>query len=115
MQEKLFEVFDEVGLPYYRQGSIKSEEDYDPSFFTFWNIDTLSTMFYDNDRKGKVWTYIVYYYTCDPSVIYFYMDKFIEVATSKGFEVIGNGRDALADRADWFGRYVQVKYTEVLE
>ena len=41
MWEKLQEVFEEIGLPYSRQGSFGVDEKLPDSFFTFWNIDCI--------------------------------------------------------------------------
>ena len=49
MWRLLEEIFEELGLPYFRQGSLQSEGDYpSPSFYTFWNIDERFVADYDN-------------------------------------------------------------------
>lgn len=102
MQE-LFELYEEIGLPYFRQGSM-SDKDYPSSFFTFWNIQTENDSFYDNEEHRYIEYVQVGFYTNDASKIYSVMDDFIARAKSKGFVIDGRARDADADKADYFGR-----------
>lgn len=106
--QQLFDLFDEIGLPYFRQGSL-SDEDYAPSFFTFWNIDSPNLQIRDNHAKSFVEYVQVGFYTNDASLIYSVMDDFIDRARKKGFVVEGRARDANADKDDYFGRLVYVR------
>lgn len=101
--QKLFNLFEEIGLPYYRQGSL-SDEDYKPEFFTFWNIDTPNIRHRDNKAKEYAPYVQVGYYTNDAKKIYTGMDEFIAKAKAKGFVVEGRPKDADADKADYYGR-----------
>lgn len=102
MQE-LFNLFEEIGLPYFRQGSL-TDADYAQSFFTFWNVDTTSIRHRDNDEKSFSEYIQVGFYTNDAQLIYSQMDDFINRAKEKGFIVSGKPRDANADKPDYFGR-----------
>lgn len=108
--KKLFDLFDEIGLPSFRQGSL-SDEDYKPSFFTYWNIDTPNAAFYDNDESCFIEYIQVGFYTNDANKIYSVMDDFIERAKQKGFILAGRAQDANADKDDYFGRvcYLRIK------
>lgn len=108
MMDKLFSLFDEIGLPYFRQGSM-SDEDYAPSFFTFWNIDTPVDMFYDNEEHRAVEYIQVGFYTNDAEKIYSVMDDFIRRAKEKGFTVEGRAKDANSGRDDYFGRVCYIR------
>lgn len=108
MMNKLFQLFEEIGLPYFRQGSL-SDEDYAPSFFTFWNVDTPNDSFYDNEEHRYIEHYLVGFYTNDANRIYTQMDDFIERAKAKGFVLSGRPKDAKADKDDYFGRVCTVK------
>lgn len=106
--QKLFELFEEIGLPYFRQGSM-SDEDYQPEFFTFWNIDTPQDSHYDN-KLHRYHEYIqVGYYTNDAAKIYSVMDNFITKAKEKGFVIAGLPRDANADKDNYFGRMCYIR------
>lgn len=105
---ELFALFDETGLPYFRQGSL-SDKDYKPSFFTFWNIDTPEGSFYDNEAH-RYFEYVqVGFYTNDPDLVYSQMDDFITRAKAKGFVIQGKAKDANADKKDYFGRLVYLR------
>lgn len=101
--QKLFDLFEEIGLPYFRQGSL-TDEDYQPSFFTFWNINTTNDSFYDNHETRYIEYVQVGFYTNDAAKIYSVMDDFIKRAEKKGFAVDGRGQDANADKETYFGR-----------
>lgn len=107
MQE-LFELFEEIGLPYFRQGSL-SDEDYAPSFFTFWNVDTPQDSHYDNELHRFNEYVQVGFYTSDANLIYSQMDNFIERAKEKGFTIAGLPQDADADKKDYFGRVCYIR------
>lgn len=106
--QKLFDLFDEIGLPYFRQGSL-SDEDYPPSFFTFWNIDTPNDSFYDNTEHRFIEYVQVGFYTNDATAIYSGMDNFIAKAKEKGFVLDGRPKDANADKPDYFGRVCYIR------
>lgn len=101
--QKLFDLFAEFGLPYFRQGSL-SDEDYKPSFFTFWNISTPEDSFYDNHATRYIEYVQVGFYTNDAAKIYSVMDEFIKKAKERGFVVEGRAQDANADKENYFGR-----------
>lgn len=106
--KQLFDLFDEIGLPYFRQGSL-SDEDYAPSFFTFWNIDSPNLQIRDNEAKTFAEYVQVGFYTNNANKIYSVMDDFIDRAKEKGFVVEGRARDANADKDDYFGRVCYIR------
>ena len=112
--QKLFDLFDEIGLPYYRQGSL-SDEDYKPSFFTFWNIDTPNEAFYDNKEHRFVEYVQVGFYTNNASEIYYVMEDFYERAKLKGFVLQGRPQDVNADKDNYFGRVCYLRIINKLE
>ena len=110
--DKLFKLFDALGLPYFRQGSL-SDEDYAPSFFTFWNIDTPSLKHRDNKEKEFEYYCQIGFYTNNASLIYSQLDEggaFRQAAINAGF-TISRANDANADKKDYFGRvcYIRIK------
>lgn len=113
MQE-LFKLFEEIGLPYFRQGSL-SDEDYQPSFFTFWNIDTPNDSFYDNKETRFIEYIQVGFYTNDASKIYSVMNEFYAKAKAKGFVLAGRPQDAPADKDNYFGRVCYVRIINKVE
>lgn len=112
MQE-LFTLFEEIGLPYFRQGSM-SDEDYQPEFFTFWNIDTPQDAHYDNELQRFNEYVQVGFYTNNAEKIYSVMNDFIERAKAKGFVIAGMPQDANADKPDYFGRICYIRINKKL-
>lgn len=109
--QKLFDLFEEIGLPYYRQGSL-SDEDYPPSFFTYWNIDTPNGSFYDNNATRQIPYIQVGWYTNDANKIYSQLDKdgeFYKKAKAKDFVFAGGAKDANADKDNYFGRVCYIR------
>lgn len=107
MQE-LFNLFDEMGYEYFRQGSL-ADEDYLDSFFTFWNYDSPNLKIRDNVSKVFSEHVMVYFYTNKASLIYSVMDDFITRAKLKGFKVEGRAYDTPADKENYYGRLVRIK------
>jgi hypothetical protein len=107
MMEELFTIFENLQVPYYRQGSLSSDE-YDSSFFTFQNFDTPNDSFYDNHETRYIEKVQVCFYTNDPNLIYSKMNEFILAAKTAGLVVEGKGYDTPADRNDYFGRRIIV-------
>lgn len=107
--EELFALFDEIGKPYFRQGSLADDAEYPKSFFTFWNLDTPSIAFRDNEERAYCEVINVYFYTCDATQIYSEMDAFILRAKKAGFIVEGRAYDVPADEANYFGRAVRLR------
>lgn len=112
MWSKLEPIFEELELPYSRQGSYEEAEELPESFFTFWNMDTPEEGFYDNDAHKAVWLWAVYFYTKNPALIYSKLEQFITLAKKAGFIAEGRGRDIASGIPDYNGRYVVVKYVE---
>jgi hypothetical protein len=101
--EELFALLDEIGYPYFRQGSM-SDKDYKPEFFTYWNIDTTNDSFYDNNETRYIEYIQVGLYTNNARSVYTLMDDFIERAKNRGFVIVGRPQDANADKTEYFGR-----------
>lgn len=104
--QKLFDLFDKIGLPYFRQGSM-SDEDYKPSFFTFWNVNTDNDSFYDNEEHRYIEYVQIGFFTNDARKIYSQLDEggeFLTKAKQIGFVFDGRARDADADKPDYYGR-----------
>ena len=104
---ELFEIFEKLGLPYFKQGTL-SDDNFPSSFFTFDNFDTPNISFYDNDEKRYIEKINIYFYTNDPNLIYSKMNEFIDEAKKKGFIVEGRGKDAPSGKENYYGRYLTI-------
>lgn len=105
--QKLFDLFNKLGYEYFRQGSL-TDEDYLDSFFTFWNYDTPSTSFYDNDEKRYIERIQVCFYTNKAELIYSVMEQFVTEAKKVGFVVSKRAYDVPADKDNYYGRLVNI-------
>lgn len=115
MWEKLQEVFEEIGLPYSRQGSFGVDEKLPDSFFTFWNKDSEFEGWYSNKPYKCIWSWNVFFYTNDPELMYSKLMQFVNIAMEKGFKVNGFGKDLASDEPDYFGRYVEISFIETMK
>ena len=111
---KITSIFERLGLPYFRQGSLGDDEPYPQSFFTFWNLGTPLQDFADNKENSIVTNYTIYYYTDDPSTIYSKLNEFLGIAKSEGFICSDLGQDASSDVNTHTGRRVNITYKEYL-
>lgn len=105
--EKLFEIFEELGYPYFRMGTM-SPENYPDSFFIHWNTDTPNLTFRDNESKSYKEDVQIFFYTNDPNLIYSVLHDFIHKCKSKGIIVIGRGYDAQTDLPEYSGRSLRI-------
>lgn len=112
MWDKLQEVFEEINLPYSRQGSYVEGRKLPDSFFTFWNADTNGLFHYDDETYKTQWFWYVYFYTIDPEIMYSKLDEFIKLAKVKGFNIDGKGNDIPSDIPHYLGRYIRLTYVE---
>lgn len=114
--QKLFDLFEEIGLPYHRQGSL-ANKDYPPSFFTFWNVDTPPLKHRDN-KMTQYGDYVqIGFYTNDASKIYSQLDVggafYEKIKENRKYFVLAElPQDADADDDDYFGRvcYIRIKH-----
>ena len=118
MWAKLAEVFSEIetenGIPYSRQGSYEIDEQLPNDFFTFWNVSSDYDGFYNAKPHKCIWYWNIFYYTNNPENIYSGLEIFIRKALEKGFIVDGSGKDLLSVEPNYFGRYITIKYIEIL-
>lgn len=112
MWKLLEEIFEDLGLPYFRQGSLAEDAPYpSPSFYTFWNLREQFVTDYDNKPHMKIYAWAIYSYTNDPKCIYSLLDEFVLRAIEKGF-IIGERNDAESDLPNYYGRYLMITYIE---
>lgn len=110
MWETLEKIFDEIGLPYFRQGSFSETDKLPDSFFTFWNVATLDNSYYNNNNIRTIYEWAIYFYTNNANIIYSKMNEFINLAKENGFIIDGNGNDINSNEVNYFGRYVLITY-----
>lgn len=114
MWEKLEKVLDKTNYPYYRQGSITDTSKLPQTFITFWNSSTPFNSFYDEEPHSVDWTWAIYFYTTDPSIIYSLPNEFLKLAKEEGFILQQQANDIASGIEGYVGRFLIIKYKEKL-
>lgn len=106
MKTELINLLETFGFPVYLQGSLNDSEEYDSSFFTFWNFETTEDDHYDNDAYRAVWGFWVYFYSDDPSIVDTKLDEAKKLLKSNGWIINGKGEDVASDVSTHTGRMI---------
>lgn len=112
MKNKLITLLETFGFPVFLQGSLNENEEYPPSFFTFWNFETPEDSHYNNNASRAVWGFWVYLYSDDPAIV---DEKLIEAAKllkTNGWIIEGKGEDVVSDEPTHTGRMITCKFIE---
>lgn len=112
MWKELEKIFIKTGLDYHRQGSITEGKRWSKSFWTFWNMTSSLSGFFDNDYNRMITVWNVYYYTSDPATIYDAVRSFMDLAKEAGFVINTAPIDVPSGRDDYFGRMLTISYIE---
>lgn len=112
MKTELINLLETFGFPVYLQGSLNDNEEYDSSFFTFWNFETPEDDHYDNNACRAVWGFWVYFYSDDPSIVDTKLDEAKKLLKSNGWIINGKGEDVASDVSTHTGRMITVYRVE---
>lgn len=112
LQEVLNKFETDLGIPYFRQGSLVGQTPLPTTFLTFWNASTPEGSFYDDKANSATWTWTIYFYTTDPLNLYTLPNKFLQYAKSEGFILQGKANDIPSGEEGYFGRYLTLKFFE---
>ena len=110
MEDALIALLEALKYPVYRQGSMSDKEAYPPTFITFWNTGSPDHAHYNNDNYGTVWSYNVYVYSTDPSVIYTVIAAIRSSLKAAGWSVPSQGQDVASDYETHTGRSIECSY-----
>lgn len=110
MEDKLIEILESFGYPVFLQGSLAENEPYPDNFFTFWNNDSESDSFYDNDENSIVYDYDVNFYSIDAAAVYDVLRQAKKALKKAGFIVSGDGYTVGSDESTHDGRGINVLY-----
>ena len=114
MEDKLISTLEVTGYPVYRQGSLSDSEDWDKSFYTFWNDETPVSAAYDNKECAYDHSFTLCCYSTDPALTYSMLLEAKTLLMSVGFEVYGKGYDVASGRTEYTGRGIDVLFKEVI-
>lgn len=112
MKNKLISILETFGFPVFLQGSLNDDEEYPPSFFTFWNFETPERAHYDNRPHRAEWGFWIYFYSNDPSAVDTTLAEAIKLLQEQGFVTDGKGEDVASDEITHTGRMVTCIITE---
>lgn len=114
--ELLINTLKEFGYDVVKQGSIPkpTEKAYPDSFFTYWNFETPRSGFYDNKHHRAEHGYWVYFYSCNPNDIDWFLEETIEKVGNRleevGFIVTSDGEDVDSGNDTHDGKMIEVYY-----
>lgn len=114
MEDLLIEVLSSFGYPVRLQGSLAEDEKYPNDFFTFWNNNSNSQSFYDNDESTIVYDYDVNFYSNNPENVYTKLREAKKLLKQNGFTVSGDGYSVGSDEPTHDGRGMNVLYLQQL-
>lgn len=108
-EDILIKTLETFGFPVRRQGSLL-EEKYPDNFFTFWNNDSYSETYYDNEDHTLCSAFDVNFYSTDPEAVYEILRQAIKLLKAAGFLISGDGYDVASDEQTHDGRGVSCLY-----
>ena len=94
------------------QGSMAEDDEYPESFFTFFNNDTTSIDFFDNEETRTVWDFDLNFYSVNPTLVNEILPEAKRLLKAEGFIIDGKGYDVLSDEPTHTGRGINVVYIE---
>lgn len=103
---------DTFKYPVYLQGSLSDEDEYPPSFFTYWNNDSTDGEFYDNQNNTTNWDLDLNFYSNDPTLVNTIFNSVKTSLKAVGFMVDGLGYDVLSDEKTHTGRGINLIYIQ---
>ena len=57
MEDKLLKILSSFNYPFFLQGTLAKDEPYPADFFTFWNSDSDSESYYDNNEHKSLYSF----------------------------------------------------------
>ena len=112
VKQLLIDTISSFNYPVYQQGSMSASDEYDDSFFTFFNNETNDDNFFDNQETITVWDFDLNIYSVDPDVVNNTLRQAKPLLKAAGFIVNGVGYDVLSDEETHTGRGINVLYIE---
>lgn len=110
MEDLLIEILSQFGYPVRRQGSFLENEKYPDHFFTFWNLSSDASGFYDNDQHLIQYEYNVNFYSVDADMVYTVLREARRRLRNNGFDAWGDAHDVISDKSTHDGRGITVSY-----
>lgn len=115
MKNELIRILESLGYNAYLQGSLTSTEEYDESFFTFWNFDTDIDKYFDNLENRCIWSFWVNFYSTNPDLVDSVLTKARNLLKENGWIVNGLGNDVDSGTPNYTGREIEIYYIEKMK
>ena len=109
----LVDTLEALGYPVYLQGTFAEDEEYPPSFITFFTLSSDDAAHYDNESVGTAWEYQVIFYSNDPRLVATVPNEIRTALKTAGFIPQGRGRDIPSDEPTHTGWAMEFYYLEV--
>lgn len=118
MEDLLISTLESLGYPIFLQGSLLPDESYPDHFFTYWNDNSNSDSYYDNEENAIEWAYSLNFYSIDPDKVSNVFKVIKNTPTAKsllkanGWVVSGAGYSVESDEPTHTGRGITILYRE---
>lgn len=113
-EDILIDLLSTLGYSVIRQGSLTEDDEYEDTFFTFWNNETPEQAFYDNQPHSEVSDFDVNIYSTDNTILYGKLREAKTMLRANGFTIIDSGHDVMSDEVSHTGRGINVLYKNEL-
>lgn len=113
LKQRLVDVLgDKFKFPVIQQGSLLDDEAYPADFFTFWNSNSTSAQFYDDDEYATIWEFELNFYSNNPEHVNSYLLLAKKELKALGWIIDGKGYDVRSDEPTHTGRGILMTYLE---
>lgn len=110
MKDELIKILHEFNYPVYLQGTLNNDTKYPPSYFVFWNYQTINGKYYDNKPTSTTWDFWVYFYSEDPDLVNTVLTQAGNKLAAAGWIVEDDGEDATSYEVSHTGRMLSCRF-----
>lgn len=104
MKDLLIGLLETFGYPVRLQGSIRQDEAYPDTFFTFWTNETYDGDHFDNEPISYIWSFDVNFYSTNQNLVDTVPLEARKLLRNNGFIISGKGYDVASDEPSHTGR-----------
>lgn len=108
----IFDLFETMSVPYYRQGTLKENSSMSTPFFTYWRYASPRDDYGDNKHHSKITQYYVYCYAHKDEELDELLNTFISTAEENNWLIETEGEDIPSNFYDYIGRMIRISYKE---
>lgn len=112
MKEEIIQLLETFEYPVFLQGTLNDNEEYPPSFFTFWNFETPEGEFYDNKAHRADWGFWIYFYSNNPALVESVTKQAEDLLKENGWTLQGRSIDVVSDVKTHTGKMLTCNKSE---